>query len=91
MNVLGALFDTKLNWLNKINHCIKKAKMALHAIRLIKGYFTLIELKNFITANFYSILYYNSEIWHWPKLNPILKNTFLLPQQQLLNYVTELQ
>jgi hypothetical protein len=51
--------------------------MALHAVRLIKGYFTPMNLKNLITANFYSILYYNTEIWHLPTLNPILKNHFL--------------
>jgi hypothetical protein len=72
MNVLGVQFDTNFNWSNQINNCIKKASTALHALRLIKGYFIPMELQNLLTANFYSILYYNSEIWHLPKLNPIL-------------------
>ena len=62
--------------------------MALHAIRLIKGYFTLTELKHLITANFYSILYYNSEIWHLPKINPILKNHLLAASATALKLCT---
>jgi hypothetical protein len=46
---------------------------AFHAIRLIKGYFTKEEILQLITSNFFSILYNNSEIWHLPKLNLILK------------------
>jgi hypothetical protein len=45
----------------------------------------LIELKNLITANFYCILYYNSEIWHLPKLNPILKNHLLVASATALD------
>ena len=32
---------------------------------------------NLITSNFYSILYYNSEIWHLPSLKPTLKQKLL--------------
>ena len=36
MNVLGVIFDSKLNWNEHIANCIKKSNKALHAIRLIK-------------------------------------------------------
>jgi hypothetical protein len=66
----------------------QKTKVALHAIRLVKGYLTLMELKNLKTANFYSTLYYNSEIWHLPKLNPILKNHLLAASTTALKLCT---
>jgi hypothetical protein len=35
------------------------------------------ELRTLLTSNFYSILYYNSEIWHIPTLNPNSKQLLL--------------
>ena len=52
----------------------EKGNKALHAIRLIKQYFTQSELVTLITANFYSILCYNSHHHYLPGLNYILKN-----------------
>ena len=69
MNVLGVTFDSKLNWSKHINNAIQKARKALHAIKLIKQHFTPQELRQIITSNFYSIIYYNSEIWHLPNLS----------------------
>ena len=66
INVLGITFDSKLNWQNQIENVITKAKKALHAIKLVRKYFNKNELLRLITANYYSILYYNSEIWHLP-------------------------
>ena len=68
MNVLGVTFDSRLNWSAHISNQINKANKALHAIRLIKKYLTTNEILTLITANFYSILYYNSEVWLLPKL-----------------------
>ena len=50
---------------------------ALNAIHLIRRYFKKDELLQLITSNFYSILYYNSEIWDLPSLKPTLKQKFL--------------
>ena len=33
-------------------------------------YFNSEELKGLLTSNYYSVLYYNSEIWHLPTLGP---------------------
>ena len=56
--------------LKKINECAKRCsvdKKILHKK----------ELFNLITSNFYSILYYNSEIWHLPTLKASLKQKIL--------------
>ena len=66
MNVLGIAFDCKLNWQTQIKSTITKSKKALNAIKLIRHYFNKDELLNLITSNYYSILFYNSKIWHIP-------------------------
>ena len=68
MNVLGVSFDSKLNWQTHISTTIAKAKKSLNAIYLIKKYFNTDELRTIITSNYFSVLYYNSEIWHLPSL-----------------------
>ena len=73
INVLGVKFDCKLSWNDQINMTINKAKKNLHAINLIKKHFNATELKQLLTSNYYSVLYYNSEIWHLPTLSPHLK------------------
>ena len=40
-------------------------------------YFNTNELLAFVTSNFYSILFYNSEIWHLPSLKNNLKQKLL--------------
>ena len=77
MDVLGVCFDSKLTWSMHVANTINKANKALHAIRLIKKYFNHQEILQQLTANFYSILYYNSEIWHLPKLKNDLKQQLL--------------
>ena len=63
INVLGVLFDSKLNWTHQVAQVISKAKNLLHAIKLIRKYFNVQEMKQLITSTFYSVLYYNYEIW----------------------------
>ena len=41
INVLGVIFDSKLNWSLHIANTIVKAKKALYALKLLKKYFTL--------------------------------------------------
>jgi hypothetical protein len=77
INILGVLFDSKMQWSAHVSKTILKANRALCAIRHIKNYFTKDELCTFLTANFYSILFYNSEIWHIPTLNPQSKQLSL--------------
>ena len=77
LDVLGVLFDSKLNWQPQVSNSITKAKKTLHAIKLIRKYFTRKELNQLITSNFYSVLYYNCEIWLTPNLNPRSKKQLL--------------
>ena len=88
MNVLGITFDSKLQWSKQVANVIKKSNKALHAIRLIKPFFSYDELRSLITSNFYSILYYNSEVWHLPTLNPVLKNHLLAASANALKLCT---
>jgi hypothetical protein len=88
MNVLGITFDSKLQWSKQVANVVKKSTKALHAIRLIRPYFSFSELRSLITSNFYSILYYNSEVWHLPTLNPVSKNHLLAASANALKLCT---
>ena len=77
MNVLGVIFDTKLQWAPQIAHCVSRSLNAINAIRLIRKFFNKKELLQLVTSNVYSILYYNSEVWHLPSLKLPLKEKLL--------------
>ena len=77
INVLGIIFDSKLQWHLQINNAISKSRKALHAISLIRKYFSQNELLAMITSNYLSILYYNADVWLLPILNPQLKQKLL--------------
>ena len=68
MNVLGVVFDSKMNWQEQVSNAIKKANKSLYAIKMIKRYFNPTEIKILLDSYFYSVLYYNSEIWLLPSL-----------------------
>ena len=84
MNVLGIIFDSKLQWTTQVMSTISKAKKALNAISLIKKYFNQEELLELVTANYYSKLYYNSEVWQIPTLHQSLKNKLLTASSRAL-------
>ena len=90
LNVLGVSFDSKLNWQNHVSSVIAKAKKSLSAIYLIRKYFNKNELLTIITSNYYSILYYNSEIWHLPSLTQNTKNTLMSASAAPLKLCTSL-
>ena len=77
MNVLGITFDSRLQWSFQVSNTIKKANATLNAIKLIRRYFTTKELLALLTSNFYSILYYNSEVWHTESMKATLKQQIL--------------
>ena len=52
INVLGVVFDSKLQWKQQVSLTIKKANTSLHAIRLIRKYFTTKEFSNLIDCPF---------------------------------------
>ena len=84
INILGVQFDSKLTWDQHISNTISRAKRTLHGIRLIKRYFNKTELKQLLTSNFYSVLYYNAEIWLIPSLHANLKKHLLSCSAQAL-------
>ena len=62
INVLGIQFDSQMKWEPQVSQAIKKVRKALHGIRLIKKHFDKNELRQLLTSNYYSVLYYNSEV-----------------------------
>ena len=90
INVLGITFDSKLQWHLQVNNAITKSKRALHAINLIRKYFTQKQLLDLITSNYLSILYYNADIWLLPSLAPILKTKLLSASAAPLKLCTRL-
>ena len=77
MNVLGLTFDSRLNWGPQVSRAIKGANNSLQAIKMIRKYFKTFEIIQLLTSNFYSKLYYGSEIWHLPTLNSNCKKLLL--------------
>jgi hypothetical protein len=77
MNVLGMTFDSKLKWGPQVSRAIKGANKALQAIKMIRKFFTTLEIIQLLTSNFFSRLYYGSEVWHLPTLNQNLKQLLL--------------
>ena len=77
INVLGVLFDTKLQWTEHVTLAINKSNKSLNALKLIRRYFNSKELIQLITSNYFSILYYNSEVWHLPNLSVNNKKSLL--------------
>ena len=84
INVLGVTFDCKLQWGEHIAQAINKSKRSLYAIKLITKYLKKNEIKQIITSNFYSKLYYNCEIWLMPSLSPALKQQLLAASTRAL-------
>jgi hypothetical protein len=77
MNVLGMTFDSNLKWGPQVSRVIKGANKALQAIKMIRKFFNTNEIIQLLTSNFYSRLYYCSEVWHLPTLSPNLKQILL--------------
>ena len=77
MNVLGVIFDSKLNWSEHVANTICKAKKSLYALRLLRKFFNDQEMRTLLDSYFYSILYYNAVLWLTPDLNCSLKQDLL--------------
>jgi hypothetical protein len=75
MTILGIIFNENLTWSEHIEQAIKNSKKILHAIWIIKNYFSPPEVKELLTSLFFSKLYYRSEIWHLPDLSIALKKS----------------
>ena len=77
------------NFNGKTKHKIQSTKVwTLHAISLIRKYFKKTQLCAIITANYYSILYYNAEIWLLPSLKPALRQQLLSASSAPLKLIT---
>ena len=77
MNVLGVIFDSKLNWGPQVAGAICKAKKAVFALRLLRKFFTDQEMRLLLDSYFYSVLYYNAVLWLTPDLGSSMKQALL--------------
>ena len=75
MNVLGVIFDDKLNWSVHVANAISKANKALYTLRMILKKITRSKMRTLLDSNFYSVLYYNAVIWLTPNLKSYLNYT----------------
>ena len=94
INVLGITFDSKLQWSNQASKAISNSKRALHGIKLLKKYLTKDETKMLLTSNFYSVLYYNCEVWLSQELKGHIKQQMLAASAyalKMINNVSDLR
>ena len=77
MNVLGVIFDSKLNWSSHVASTICKAKKALYALKVLRKFFNDQEMRILLDSYFYSVLYYNAVLWLTPELSSIMKQSLL--------------
>ena len=89
MNVLGISFDSKLQWDSQVSQAITKSRKALCAIKQLSKFFTNRELLQVVSSNFYSVLYYGSEVWHIPSLKAPLKQKLLSASALALRMCTK--
>ena len=86
INVLGVIFDSRLTWGPQITNVVTRSSKALNALRLIGRFFSKREKLQLVTSNFYSILYYNSEVWYLHTLKQAYKNMILSASARALRY-----
>ena len=56
MNMLGVIFDSKLNWNAHVANAICKAKKSLYALCLLRKFFNDQEMRILLDSKFYSVL-----------------------------------
>ncbi len=62
IDVLGVIFDSKLQWSDQVAVAINKSNCALNAVKITRKLLRMIDLIKLVTSNFYSILFFKSEI-----------------------------
>ena len=77
INVLGVIFDNKLNWNAHVANAICKARKSLFALCLLRKFFTNQEMRLLLDSNLYSVLYYNAVLWLSPQLCASMKQALL--------------
>ena len=84
INVLGVIFDSRLRWSEHVSNALKKSNKSLNALKIIRKFFSTKELIALVTSNYFSVLLYNSEIWHSSNLNINLKQNLLTASAKAL-------
>jgi hypothetical protein len=53
INILGVIFDSKLNWTEQVTSFVYKSKKSLNAIRIIRKCFNTKELVQIVTSTYF--------------------------------------
>ena len=69
INVLGVIFDSKMQWADQVFKLDLGSKQISEWNKINQRVFFNKELQQLITTKFYSILFYNSEIWQTLKIS----------------------
>ena len=77
INVLGVIFYSKLQWCPHILRVMEKSNKSLNAIKLIRRHFISGELIQLLTSNYYSVQYFNSEIWLMKSVHHSLNHSLI--------------
>ena len=88
INILGVTFDAKLNWQIHVDNVVRKCNRTIHAINLIKKYFTQDEKLHIVNAFLYSQMYYCSTVWLTPNLKLMYVNKLLSISAKALRIVS---
>ena len=70
--------DSNMKWKEHVDKAVSESNSSLYAIRMIRKYFSTEEVRNLLTALYYSKLYYGSEICHLQGLTLNLKKSIKL-------------
>jgi hypothetical protein len=63
MKALGVILDNNMSWNNHINYAIMSSAWKLSVLRKIRKDFNKQQFKNIMTMQFFSKLYYASQVW----------------------------
>jgi hypothetical protein len=74
MKVLGMVFDHRMEWTSQVTQTINKTHRLYHGMKHLKRFLSKIQLKQALTAYYFSVLYYGIEVWYHRHLSSKLKN-----------------
>jgi len=87
MRVLGLTFDSALEWTTQVDNCVAKSNRMLHGLKHIKKGLNQNQVKQVITAYFFSVLMYGCGVWFHRHLFFHLKQRVRASQYRALRLV----
>jgi len=63
LKVLGIWFNSAMKWTAQVENVLAKCRWLRPALRHLRKHLSVAEFLQVVTSNYYSVLYYGSEIW----------------------------